>query len=371
VPRFWITLLAVASLAGSAGAGTTTQPGANGRLLVEMRSGFSVVEPRVGGATAIRVPGTNSSDRSPTWSPDGTRIAFVSFRKGDGEIYVMNGDGSGVKELTFSLATDDDPAWAPDGGRIAFESYRTGDAEIWIMRSDGGSQRQLTSSRGFDGDPAFSPDGSQIAFTSMRDGNREIYVMDADGSGQRRLTFTGGIVNAPEFESVDQNPAWSPDGSSIYFDSTRDGNLEIYVMRADGSGQTRLTDSPGLDAVPVPSPDGRQILFASDREERDARRMWIMNADGKSARRVTGFQSAQGDWQRLARRPAACSIWGTNGNDLIPGTRRADRICGLGGNDTILARDRTPDVVDGGPGRDRATLDRRLDRVRSVEVRRY
>ncbi len=364
-----ITAAAAALVSGSAGAGTATPPGANGRLVVEMRSGLAVVEPRAGGA--IRVPGTAAWDRSPAWSPDGTKIAFLSFRKGDGEIYVMDGDGSNVRELTFSLATDDDPAWAPDGRSIAFESYRTGDPEIWIMRADGGSQRQLTSSAGFDGDPAISPDGSRIAFTSTRDGNRELYVMNADGSGQRRLTFTGGVVSIPEVESVDENPAWSPDGSGIYFDSTRDGNVEIYVMRADGSGQTRLTDSPGLDALPVPSPDGRQILFSSERDERGARRMWTMNVDGTNARRVNGLLSAQGDWQRLGRRPAGCTIWGTNGDDLIPGTRRADRICGLRGNDTIDARDRAPDVVDGGPGRDTAKLDRRLDRVRSVEVRRY
>jgi Tol biopolymer transport system component len=106
------------------------------------------------------------------------------------------------------------------------------------MLDDGREQRQLTTAPTWDADPAFSPDGSRIAFTGERDGNREIYVMDADGANQRRLTFTAGTVRDPMVESVDENPSWSPDGERIGFDSTRDGNLEVYVMNADGSGQT-------------------------------------------------------------------------------------------------------------------------------------
>jgi Tol biopolymer transport system component len=282
------------------------------------------------------------------------------------------------------------------------------------MRSDGGSQTRLTDSPAFDGDPAVSPDGARIAFTSERDGNREVYVMNADGSGQQRLTTTGGRVSSPAFDSVDENPSWSPDGTRIAFDSTRDGNWELYVMNADGSGQTRLTDHPALDARPVWSPDGRQIAFESEREARGARHVYVMDADGVAPRRLTAGLDVGADWQALGPRPRGCTIWGTGGDDLLTGTPRRDVICGgLGddtlrglaggdrldggfgadlvdggaggdtvvggydrdilrggtGNDVLQAGDGVRDVVDGGAGRDAARFDARLDRVRSIERR--
>src|SRR5207248_3000848 len=105
--------------------------------------------------------------------------------------------------------------------------------------------------------PSGRPAAGQIAFTSGRDGNDEIYVMNADGSGQVNLT------NNP---ALDQVPAWSPDGSKIAFTSGRDGNDEIYVMNADGSSQVNLTNTPGYDEVPLWSPDGTKIVFLSDRD---------------------------------------------------------------------------------------------------------
>jgi dipeptidyl aminopeptidase/acylaminoacyl peptidase len=270
------------------------------------------------------------------------------------------------------------------------------------MRADGRAQTQLTTSPAFDGDPAYSPDGGRIAFTSARDGNREIYVMNADGSSQTRLTHTAGRVGNPDHESVDQNPAWSPDGRRIYFDSSRDGNLNVYVMNADGSGQTRLTDSPALDAIPIPSPDGRTVLFTSDRLDRDRRELFTMTVNGRGVRHVG--RGTQGDWQRLGPRPAGCTLWGTIGDDLIPGTAGRDVVCGGIGNDTLLGlggadslvggfdddvldggsgadrlrgdygndvfrtRDEARDLVEGGLGRDRAIADRR-DRLSSIERR--
>jgi TolB protein len=206
--------------------------------VAEAGDGFYLVNPTAN-SLRVKIPGTSRLDRSPAFSPDGTRIAFTTFRKGDAEVYVMHADGRDVQELTFSLAADDDPAWSPDGRSIAFESWRSGNADIWVMGADGSSQRRLTTSPAWDNDPAYSPDGSKIAFTSERDGNREIYVMNADGSDERRLTFTGGPVRDPAVEEIDQNPSWSPDGTKIAFDSTRDGNLEVYVMNTDGLGHDR------------------------------------------------------------------------------------------------------------------------------------
>ena len=123
------------------------------------------------------------------------KIVFVSSRDGTSsfEIYVMDVDGSNQRRLTDNSAWDLAPTWSPDGSRIAFESNRDGNDEIYVMDADGSNQRRLTDNPAWDSFASWSPDGSRIAFSSKRDGNIEIYVMDADGSNQRRLT---------------DNPAW-------------------------------------------------------------------------------------------------------------------------------------------------------------------
>jgi len=119
------------------------------------------------------------------------------------------------------------------------------------------------------------PNG-KIAFESTRDGNDEIYVMNADGTGQTRLTNNA---------AHDFRPSWSPNGSKIAFASTRDGNNEIYVMNADGTGQTRLTNNAAFDSRPSWSPNGSKIAFASTRDGKD--QIYVMNADGTGQTRLT------------------------------------------------------------------------------------
>ena len=142
---------------------------------------------------------------------------------------------------------------------------------------------RLTFDDAFDSSPAWSPDGRRIAFESERDGNDEIYVMNADGSGVARLT-----VN----DAIDGSPAWSPDGQRIAFDSTRDGNPELYVMNADGSGVTRLTFNNARDWSPAWSPDGRRIAFDSNHDGN--LEIYVMNADGSGVTRHTHNQTHDG-----------------------------------------------------------------------------
>jgi len=171
------------------------------------------------------------------------------------EIYVMDADGSHQRNLTNNPADDVAPVWSPDGSRIAFVSDRKEyeSDDIYVMDADGSHQRNLTNNLAVDVNPVWSPDGSRLAFTSYRDGNSEIYVMDADGSNQTRLT---------DDPAWDEDPAWSPDGSCLAFLSNRDGNSEIYVMDADGSNQTRLTNNPDQDGYhPTWSPDGSRLVF--------------------------------------------------------------------------------------------------------------
>ena len=214
-----------------------------------------------GGGGAMRLTTNTAVDREPAWSPDGTRIVFVSDRDGVGstEIYVMNADGGNPTRLTNNMFDDVSPVWSPDGSRIAFVSDRTGDNEIFTMNPDGSGATNLSRTPGFDDiDPAWSPNSQRIAFATTRDDNTtyEIYTMAADGSGQTRLTNNS---------ADDAQPAWPP--GRIIFTSERDGNAEIYSMSAtDGSGQTRLTNNPASDVDPAASSDGTQIVFASDRD---------------------------------------------------------------------------------------------------------
>ena len=162
-------------------------------------------------------------------------------------------------------------------------------ADVYLVNSNGTGATALTSSTALDDDPAWSPNGSRLVFSSERDGDREIYVMNANGSNPVRITNSAG---------VDERPAWAPDGSRIAFVSKRDGNAEIYVMNADGTGQTRLTNSPSEDTDPAWSPDGRKIAFASRRS--GVPNIHVMEGDGTAPVQlsfdVEGSGSSQPSW---------------------------------------------------------------------------
>lgn len=172
--------------------------------------------------------------------PPGKDIVFV---RGNG-IYIMNADGSNQARLSYNIAGEHSPTWSPDGARIAFISNRDGKGEIYVMDADGSNQTRLTHNDVYDGSPVWSPDGAQIAFTSSQGGCicQEIYVMNADGSGQTRLTHN---------KVGDSYPTWSPDSTQIAFMSERNKNRDIYIISIDGSGLTRLTYNIADDRSPA------------------------------------------------------------------------------------------------------------------------
>ena len=189
------------------------------------------------------------------------QIAFTSGKDGNAEIYVMDADGKNQRSLTHHPADDGWPSWSPDGKKIAFSSYRNGgNIQIFVMDSDGQNPIRLSDGAN-DKNPAWSPDGQKIAFDGYGEEELpgavwtiQIYVMDSDGKNRKRLT------NGP---AHNLNPSWSPDSQRITFVSTRHGATEIYVMNADGTKQERLTDNGVADDDPSWSPDGQKIAFSS------------------------------------------------------------------------------------------------------------
>lgn len=197
--------------------------------------------------SAVETVGDDSNARSsyPAWSPDGTQIAFVSARSGNSEIYIMNADGTNVRQLTSSADLKLRPSWSPDQSTIVFDAGRASPAplfSIWLVGTDGSGSRQLTTRTPIKFNAHFSPDGTKILYQSEVAQNLEVFVMNSDGTGHVQLT---------ESPADDKDPVWSKDGTRIVFASNRSGDFDIYVMNADGTNVSRLTNSPGDDFDPV------------------------------------------------------------------------------------------------------------------------
>jgi hypothetical protein len=183
-----------------------------------------------------RLTNNSASDEQPALDRGTNRVAFVSNRSGDFDLYVMGADGSGLRRILDNRTTIAFPAWSPDGTRIAVQALLGSQYEIYVVDADGRNPQRLTNSRGFDGMPTWSPDGRQLAFASSRSGDYRIYVMNADGSGLRRLSSY----------PLSLHPSWSPDGKSIAFDADVDGDgwQELAVIDAAGTGE-RIIYNPG------------------------------------------------------------------------------------------------------------------------------
>ena len=265
------------------------------------------------GLFAIRVMNANGPDKRTItgeirhsiqhadWSPDGTRIAFTDMNFDDPDarapypsaIVVVSVDGSGQTRLTGYPAGNGEPTWSPDGTMLAYTRGDGHDTEVFVMRADGSGKTQLTDNDVTDLDPEWSPDGTEILYTTSipaaggGDAGVAINVMGTDGTFRRALT---------DGSRHDGAARWSPDGSAVLFVGTvfgRQGDVGLWVVNADGTGATRLTST---DLYPAWSPDGTEITFSREGN------IYVIGADGTGEARLVGGRAwdAYPDWQALA-----------------------------------------------------------------------
>jgi TolB protein len=250
-----------------------------------------------------------------------SKIAFVSNRDGNDEIYMMDYDGEGQTRITFNRIKDYMPGWAPDQRRIVYTTYKRSNPDLVILSLYEGKSTTVAG-RGTNFSGAFSPDGKKLAFCSTMDGNAEIYTAEADGTKVRRLTINAAIETAPSWSPTGREiaftsdrlgtgtpqiyimdaegsnvrkvsfggnyhdaPAWSPDGERIAFVSRVDNVFDIYVLNLRTQQITKLTESNARNENPSWSPDGRHLVFASNLK--GSIQIYTIDYDGANLRRLT------------------------------------------------------------------------------------
>jgi Ca2+-binding RTX toxin-like protein len=365
----WVLVLAVAAavvMLAWIRPAAAAFPGTNGKIAFQSNRDVASGEiyTITPGGTAKRLTVSNGNS-DPAYSPDGSRIAFVSTGN---QIFVMNADGSGRRQVSTTPTAKMEPTWSSDGSRIAYVSNSFDvdgqtDLEIWAINADGTGRTQLTSNTFPDTQPAWSPLGDRIAFVSARTGDtdRDVYVMDADGSNQGSITPNSPTGCSPNcYQGHDDNPSWSRDGSKIAYvhgygtlanPFAGGGVPNIWVMDPNGNGKTNVSnDDSRSDTQPAWSPDGTKIAMVGTTDNNS--NIWVMNSDGSSPTPIVDLKrDISPDWQP---NPPTCEITdpnGNSGNTALNGTTADETICGLGGNDVINGGGGN-DILMGGGGND-------------------
>jgi TolB protein len=340
-----VVVVAALALAPTAAAAT------NGRIAFQALDGrfpqVFTIEPDGSGLRQVtRVPAkdpeTDPGGENPSWSPDGTTIAFDTGNATGVNLWTVRPDGTALSEFPLGVgAFNGDPAYSPDGTQISFDQDTGPKAPkvhgIFVAGADGSGARRLTTAprtaEAHDTESQWSPDGTRIAFTRVkRIGRAAILVIAADGHGLKRLT---------PWKLDAASPDWSPDGKAIIFNSHFDAgpkqSANLYSMRPDGSGRTPLTHHHGgrtHSFRPSWSPDGNRIVFARFRARgKNARTdLYTANPDGTGLARITNLPKRfpmHPDWGPAPSPPVETSPVDTTSRAFAPGSarRRSWRCC--------------------------------------------
>ena len=235
------------------------------------------------GTNVKQITHHNSIAFAPSWSPDNTKIAYSLYARHRSNIknidlYEYNFTSNTIRMLSNRKGINSGASYSPDGRKIALTMSFLGDPEIFSFDPEANSVTRMTRSFGVDVDPTWSPDGKSVAFVSSRTGMAMVFKMAADGSNVTRLTYAG---------RYNATPTWSPQNNKIgfagYLDT--DHHFDIFIMNPDGSNIERLSKNQGNNEDPFFSPDGNFIVFSSNRTGQQ--NIYVMNVDGTFVKRLT------------------------------------------------------------------------------------
>lgn len=218
---------------------------------------------------------SNEPIMSPSWAPDGRRIAYVSFENKKPVVYVQDLTSRQRTAVANYRGSNSAPGWSPDGKRLAVALSRDGNTQVYLVNADGSGLRRLTNSPGIETEPQFSPDGKFIYFTSDRSGGPQIYRMTIDGTEPQRMTFNG---------SYNISPRVSPDGRTLAYVSRRDGRFQLHALDLASGQELRLSEGPN-DESPSFAPNGRYLMYATESARRGT--LAAVSTDGRVRYRLT------------------------------------------------------------------------------------
>ncbi len=235
---------------------------------------------KVGNEYRLEVSDSDGEDRqvalrsnepiiSPSWSPDGTKVAYVSFEAKKPVVYVQNLVTRQRTVVANYKGSNSAPSWSPDGTKLALALSRDGLTQVYVVNADGSGLRRVSNSSGIDTEPQFSADGQSIYFTSDRSGGPQIYRMPASGGDAQRVTYNG---------SYNISPRVSPDGKSLAYISRRDGRFQLYILDLGNGQELRLSDT-AKDESPSFSPNGKYVMYATESGRRGT--LAVVSVDGR------------------------------------------------------------------------------------------
>ncbi|MCK5099737.1 MAG: Tol-Pal system beta propeller repeat protein TolB [Desulfobacteraceae bacterium] len=239
------------------------------------------------GQNIKQITSHKSISLSPSWSFDGKWLAYVSYARGNPQIFMKNlkqKRGAIVNYKGMNISPD----WMPGQLKLAAALSFSGDQEIYLLTIKGEIIKRVTKSWGIDVSPRFSPDGKKIIFTSKRGGTPQVYIKDIESGRAQRLTFKG---------KNNTSAAWSPDGKNIAYVGIEKNNINIFVMNIDSGMPVQLTMNAGDNEDPAWSPDGSMLAFTSTRDS-GVPRIFVMNVSGSDQRRLLRLKGkqTQPDW---------------------------------------------------------------------------